>query len=175
MKDLATTTQERTVMTTDNHPTRRSTALLWSAQIVLAVFFVIAAAPKLTGQHSAVHMFGEIGAGQWLRYLVGAAELAGGIGLLIPRLAGLAAAGLAADMTGATIINIAVVPSAAVALTLPLCLAFAVIARKRWNYSLDLLSLRVIGGRSADPNRCAVVHPVEQPADRGQRHVNAAP
>jgi putative oxidoreductase len=151
------------------------TALLWSAQIVLAVFFMIAAAPKLSGAHSAVHSFAQIGVGQWLRYLVGTAELAGAIGLLIPRLAGLAATGLAADMAGATIVNIAVVPSAAVALTIPLCLVFAVIARNRWNPSLNLLSLRLVGGRSANPNRCAVVHPVEQPADRGQRHVNAAP
>jgi putative oxidoreductase len=127
-------------MTTDIHPTRRRTALLWSAQILLAVFFVIAAAPKLSGQHSAVHSFAQIGVGQWLRYLVGTAELAGAIGLLIPRLAGLAAAGLAVDMFGATIVNIAVVPSAAVALTIPLCLAFALIARNRWNHSLNLPS-----------------------------------
>jgi len=52
-----------------------------------------------------VQEFGLIGAGQWLRYFVGTAELAGAIGLLMPWLAGLAAAGLAADMAGATIIN----------------------------------------------------------------------
>ena len=33
--------------------------------------------------------FGLIGAGQWFRYFVGAAELAGGIGLLMPWLAGM--------------------------------------------------------------------------------------
>jgi hypothetical protein len=55
--------------------------------------FAFAAVPKLAGAHSAVAMFGQIGAGQWLRYLVGTAELAGATGLLIPRLAGLAAAG----------------------------------------------------------------------------------
>lgn len=76
-------------------------------------------------------MFSQIGAGQWLRYLVGTAELAGAIGLLIPRLAGLAAAGLAADMAGATIINIAILHSAAVVMTVPLCAAFALIARSR--------------------------------------------
>ena len=76
----------------DRKPGRKNT-LLWTAQILLAAFFLFAAAPKLTGQHTAVQMFGQIGAGQWLRYLVGTAELAGAIGLLIPRLAGLAAAG----------------------------------------------------------------------------------
>ena len=46
-----------------------------------------------------------VGAGQWLSYVAGTAELAGAIGLLTPWLAGLAAAGLAAVMAGATIIN----------------------------------------------------------------------
>jgi putative oxidoreductase len=110
---------------------RRGRALLWAAQIVLAAFFAFAAVPKLAGAHSAVTMFGQIGAGQWLRYLVGTAELAGAAGLLIPRLAGLAAAGLAADMAGASIINAAVLHSGAIAMTVPLCVAFALIAACR--------------------------------------------
>jgi putative oxidoreductase len=51
---------------------------------VLAAFFAFAAAPKLAGAHTAVTMFGQIGAGQWLRCLVGTAELVGAAGLLIP-------------------------------------------------------------------------------------------
>ncbi len=118
---------------------RRSTnRLLWSAQILLAALFVFAAIPKLAGAHSAVQMFGQIGAGQWLRYLVGTAELAGAIGLVIPRLAGLAAAGLAADMAGATIINAAVLHSSAAAITVPLCAAFALLARCRWQQATTL-------------------------------------
>jgi uncharacterized membrane protein YphA (DoxX/SURF4 family) len=85
-------------------------------------------------------MFGQIGAGQWLRYLVGTAELAGAAGLLIPRLAGLAAAGLAADMAGASIINIAVLHSAAVALTIPLRAALALRARARWEHATKFLA-----------------------------------
>jgi putative oxidoreductase len=110
---------------------RRGHALLWAAQIVLAAFFAFAAVPKLAGAHSAVTMFGQIGAGQWLRYLVGTAELAGAAGLLIPRLAGLAAAGLAADMAGASVINVAVLHSAAIAMTVPLCAVFTLIAACR--------------------------------------------
>ena len=87
-------------------PRHLNSTLLWAAQILLAAFFLFGAAlPKLIGSHSLVQEFGLIGAGQWLRYLVGTAELAGAIGLLTPWLAGLAAAGLAADMAGATIIN----------------------------------------------------------------------
>ena len=112
-------------------PRSHAYTLLQAALILLAVVFAVAAVPKLAGAHSAALMFGQIGAGQWLRYLVGTAELAGAIGLLIPRLAGLAAAGLAADMAGATIINIAVLHSAAVVMTIPLCAAFAFIAWHR--------------------------------------------
>jgi len=109
----------------------RANTLLWAAQIVLAAVFAFAAVPKLTGAHTAVTMFGQIGAGQLLRYLVGTAELAGAVGLLIPRLAGLAAAGLAADMAGASIINAAVLHSGAIAMTVPLCAAFTLIAACR--------------------------------------------
>lgn len=48
-----------------------------------------------------------------------------------PWLAGLAAAGLAADMAGATIINAAVLHSSAVAITVPLCAVLVLLARGR--------------------------------------------
>jgi uncharacterized membrane protein YphA (DoxX/SURF4 family) len=50
----------------------------------------------------------DTGAGQWLRFLVGVLELAGAVGLLVPALVGAAAAGLAALLTGALIIRVAV-------------------------------------------------------------------
>jgi putative oxidoreductase len=124
-------------------PSGRANTLLWAAQIMLAAVFAFTAVPKLAGAHTAVTMFGQIGAGQWLRYLVGTAELAGAAGLLIPRLAGLAAAGLAAaglaaDMAGASVINAAVLHSAAVAMTIPLCAVFTLIAASRREQIKDL-------------------------------------
>jgi putative oxidoreductase len=84
--------------TADAAPTTRSRVAhraLWVLQILMGVFFIVAsAAPKFWGDPYAVQIFTEIGAGQWLRYLVGVIELAGGIGLMVPRLAGPAAAGL---------------------------------------------------------------------------------
>ena len=75
---------------------------LWVLQILMGVFFVVAsAAPKLWGDPYAVQIFTDIGAGQWFRYVVGAIELAGGIGLMVPRLAGPAAVGLMGLMIGA--------------------------------------------------------------------------
>ena len=117
-------------------PRRRTGTLLWAAQIMLAAFFVFGAAvPKLTGSHQMVQEFGLIGAGQWLRYLVGTAELAGAIGLLTPWLAGLAAAGLAADMAGATIINATVLHHTTygnlVGMTALLCAVCALLAYGR--------------------------------------------
>ena len=102
----------------------------------MAAFFVLVAAPgKLTGDRQAVHEFVLIGAGQWFRYLVGTLELAGAIGLLIPSLAGLAAAGLAADMAGATIINATVLRNTTfgdnVGMTLILFAVFVVLAYGR--------------------------------------------
>ncbi|MQA12971.1 MAG: DoxX family membrane protein [Pseudonocardiaceae bacterium] len=112
-------------MTANDTPTASATTpgralniTLWVVQILLAVFFLVAAAaPKLAGQQLAVEMFAQIGAGQWLRYLVGALELAGAIGLLIPRLAGLAALGLAGLMVGAVVTQVFVLGSVVLALT----------------------------------------------------------
>ena len=113
-------------------PRRLTSVLLWAAQIPLAVAFVSFGLAKLTGQGQE---FADIGAGQWLRYFVGAVELAGAIGLLTPWLAGLAAAGLAADMAGATIINATVLHHTTfggmVWVTLPLCAVFALLAYGR--------------------------------------------
>ena len=117
-------------------PRRRTSTLLWAPQILLAAMFVFGVAvPKLTGSHQMVQEFGLIGAGQWLRYFVGATELAGAIGLLTPWLAGLAAAGLAAEMAGATIINATVLHGTTygtnVVMTTLLCAVFVLLAYGR--------------------------------------------
>jgi putative oxidoreductase len=88
--------------TATSTPTRRRTVVLWTLQVLLALMFIVAsAAPKFAGEAYAVAIFEQIGAGQWFRYVVGALELAGGVGLLVPRLAGLAALGLVGLMIGA--------------------------------------------------------------------------
>jgi uncharacterized membrane protein YphA (DoxX/SURF4 family) len=136
-----TVTHNKTTREADRHghhhwPSRQTTTLLWAAQILLAAFFIVAAAlPKLTGSRQLVQEFGLIGAGQWLRYLVGTAELAGAIGLLTPWLAGLAAVGLVADMAGATIINATVLHRTTygvnVWMTALLCAVFLLLAYSR--------------------------------------------
>lgn len=115
---------------------------LWVVQVLVAVFFVLASAiPKLVGQQYAVEIFDQIGAGQWYRYLVGVLELAGGIGLLIPALAGLAALGLAGVMVGATLTQLFVLDSVVMALTpAVLLVVLLLVAWGRWPQTKALAS-----------------------------------
>lgn len=115
----------------DRPTTRRAgTIVLWVAQIALAAAYAVAGLVKLAGGPVMVDMFHDIGAGQWLRYVVGTLELAGAIGLLIPRLAGLAALGLTALMVGATVTNLFILHTTP-ALSLGFLLVAAAIAWAR--------------------------------------------
>jgi putative oxidoreductase len=93
--------------TTETTARRPLNITLWVLQILLAIFMIVAsAAPKLIGHESAAEGFDVIGWGDWFMYFIGAVELAGGIGLLIPRLSGLASIGLSLLMVGAAIFNV---------------------------------------------------------------------
>jgi uncharacterized membrane protein len=78
---------------------------LWTLQVLLALQFASGGVLKLAGDPAMVAMFADIGVGQWLRYLVGGLEIAGALGLLVPRLSGLAALGLVGLMVGAAATN----------------------------------------------------------------------
>lgn len=84
---------------------RALSGALWALQAVVALQFVGGGVLKLVGFPEMVALFAAIDAGQPLRYLVGVLEIAGGVGLLLPRRAGLAALGLAALMVGAAVTN----------------------------------------------------------------------
>lgn len=94
-----------TAMTT-TRKVRPGVVVLWVAQVLLAAQFVMTALPKLSGDPVMVDLFNAVGVGQWLRYAVGVLELAGAIGLLVPRLCGLAALGLTLLLVGATLTNL---------------------------------------------------------------------
>ena len=68
--------------------------------------FTMAGLAKVGGDAAMVEMFANIGIGQWFRYVVGALEIAGAVGVLVPRLSGLAALGLVCLMAGATLTNL---------------------------------------------------------------------
>ncbi|WP_067697647.1 DoxX family protein [Nocardia jejuensis] len=94
MTAIASTTQTSSSATTAR-PGKARNRVLWTLQILFGVFFIVASGlPKLIGQSDAVEAFREIGWGEWFRYFTGVVEVSGGIGLLVPRLSGPAAAGL---------------------------------------------------------------------------------
>lgn len=116
--------------------------LLWAVQILLAAYFVYSAMTILTSQPGVVGLFTTIGLGQWFQYLVGALELAGAVGLLIPRLCGLAALGLASLMAGVVIAHLTVLPPATQALfPAALGLLFALVSSARWPQTKALLAM----------------------------------
>jgi putative oxidoreductase len=122
---------------------------LWTGQILLAVFFAFTAAPKLLGDPATVASFESIGFGQWFRYLTGACELAGAVGLVIPRLSGVAALGLAGLMVGATATNLFLLPGMApvAVVTVLLGVVFVLIARAHKAETIALV--RAVRGRAS--------------------------
>ncbi|MGA4789842.1 DoxX family protein [Nocardia sp. AB354] len=114
-------------------PGKIRTRVLWILQIVLGLFFVIASGlPKVVGQSDAVRIFHDIGWGDWFRYFTGLVEISGGIGLLVPRLSWLAAAGLSITMVCAAATQAFVMDAPAGAIfPLVLMAVFAWIAYER--------------------------------------------
>ena len=80
----------------------------WVLQILLAAVFLTAGILKLTNVEAMVVAFDKIGWGHWFLYLTGVLEVAGAIGLLVPRLAFSAAVCLALVMAVAVVFCIAV-------------------------------------------------------------------
>jgi putative oxidoreductase len=112
---------------------------LWALQVVLALMFAMSGFAKVGGSPAMVEMFAAIGIGQWFRYVVGALELAGAVGVLIPRLSGLAALGLIGLMAGATLTNVLVLGTRPL-LPMALMLVSVLVAWGRWPQTRTLLA-----------------------------------
>lgn len=104
---------------------------LWALQALLALMFAMAGFTKVGGDAPMVEMFATIGIGQWFRYVVGALEIAGAVGVLVLRLSGLAALGLVCLMAGATATNLFVL-GASPLLPIVLLLVSVLVAWGRW-------------------------------------------
>jgi putative oxidoreductase len=88
-------------------------SLPWLLQVPLALIFLVASYRKLTGDAVPVETFTQLGLGEWFRYFTGVLELLGGVGLLMPRVASLAAIGLAGIMIGAVLTHLFVIGGSA--------------------------------------------------------------
>jgi uncharacterized membrane protein YphA (DoxX/SURF4 family) len=98
---------------------------------LFALAFMFAGISKLAGNAQQVHLFAQIGAGQWMRYFVGSCEVCGAIGLMIVPLRVLSSLCLTALMAGATITTLFVThenPTAPIAFLL----VAVVVARVQW-------------------------------------------
>lgn len=116
------------------------TILLWSLSVLLALLFLMSGSGKLlNGKASDGQTFDREfehwGYPSWFRFPVGLAEVAGAVGLLVPRLRPYAAGGLFLLMAGAAVTHLRIgeAPYAAIPLALG-ALAFAVawLSRPRW-------------------------------------------
>jgi uncharacterized membrane protein len=171
MGDTGTTNGTRAAtMTSGGHTANFA---LWALQALLAIMFAMAGASKVFGDPAMVEMFATIGIGQWFRYLVGVLEIAGALGVLVPRLSGLAALGLVCLMVGATLTN-AVVLGASPLLPLALLVVGALVAWGR-----RARTGAAIGGlaRSAQPRRGSGGYPragrEQVPSGKERRHASS--
>lgn len=104
---------------------------------LLAFVFVMAGLPKLMGVPGHVRAFARWGYPDWFRLVVGAVEVSSAVLLLIPRLAFLGAAGIAAIMAGATYTHVVRVPEEA----------------SRAPFTLTLLALAALVGYARRPGK----------------------
>ncbi|OXM53165.1 DoxX family protein [Amycolatopsis alba] len=100
---------------------------LWIVRAALAAEFLYSGYLLFAGGHTE-QTFAEIGLGQWLRYVTGAVEAVGAIGLLIPRLGGPSALLLAGVMLGASVTELFILANGGPVLPLVLLIITATLA-----------------------------------------------
>jgi uncharacterized membrane protein YphA (DoxX/SURF4 family) len=105
--------------------------ILWVLQILLAVAFLFAGWPKLSGAQMMVDLFNTIGMGQWFRYVTGGLEVGSAVLLLIPGMAGIAAVLLTCVMLGAILTHLTILHNSPLDPFVLLVLA-VVVLQGRW-------------------------------------------
>ena len=109
---------------------------IWVVCVLLALEYAFAGIPKLVGQSDAVQGFRQAGFPDGFRLFIGAAEVSGALGLLVPRLRFWAATGLSIIMIGALVTHVrahdtlAKMAPAAVSLLLLVLIAWATRPRR---------------------------------------------
>ncbi|PCI86232.1 MAG: DoxX family protein [Hyphomicrobiales bacterium] len=102
------------------------------AMMALTTFaFVAAGGMKLSGAEQMHASFGMMGLPIWFGYFIGACEIAGGIGIWVRKLSGLAAAGLFIIMAGAIYFHVNYTPISMAIPALVLAIFAAIIFVKR--------------------------------------------
>jgi hypothetical protein len=115
----------------------------------LGLFFLGAGAIKLAGLPVMVQLFEDMGMGQWLRYVVGASEMAGGALLLAPAGAALGALMLSGVMLGAFAGNVVILRTPPLAPAAVLVLLMIILRARRtelWTLARGAVRIRHGGG-----------------------------
>lgn len=109
---------------------RSKAATVVSALLTLA--FLGAGGMKLTANPEMIQNFERFGFGAGFMYFIGACEVAGAIGLWLPRLAPIAAVGLAIIMVGGTAVHLINDPIGEAVPPAVLFALLAYVASSRW-------------------------------------------
>jgi len=131
-----------------DRPDRKMNVVLWILQSLLAALFMFAGVMKFIMPIE--EMTKQIALPGWFLHFIGAAEILGAIGLILPgilrirvELTPLAAAGLSIIMFGATWITLAGGQGAAAIIPLIVALLSAFVAYSRWRMNPSYESSRV--------------------------------
>lgn len=103
-----------------------------AVSVLLTLAFLGAGGMKLSGAPEMIANFEKFGFGVGMMYFIGAAEVAGAIGLWLPRLAPLAASGLAIIMVGGTVVHLMHDPFGEAVPPAVLFILLAYVASSRW-------------------------------------------
>jgi uncharacterized membrane protein YphA (DoxX/SURF4 family) len=82
------------------------TLLLWIVSVLGALAYAAAGAAKVLGTPEMAEGFTHFGLPLWFMTFIGLCEVAGAVGLLLPRLSFWAASGLAIIMVGAVVLHV---------------------------------------------------------------------
>lgn len=137
MSAIANTSTTSTV----RRPGRAASAALWVGQILVAATLLFASVPKVTFDPMAVEGFAAIGFSATGTLAIGLLEIAGAIGLLIPRLTGLAALCTVALMIGAVAFTIPTMGAAMAVLPALVGVVAALVAHGRRSSTAELVGL----------------------------------
>ena len=136
---------------TQSNPTTQTANIAITAMTyLLSAVFIYTSFTKFSGSAASVQTFDDIGVGQWLRYVTAGLELAGAIGLLIPKLTGLAAACLTALLVGAVLSQVFLVTDGNIATPAVLMVVTGLLAWFRRDRIAVLLPRRVRRGAAHD-------------------------
>lgn len=103
----------------------------WTPTALLALSLIAFGSAKLAGVPDFHLSFETMGLPTWFAYVIGCAEILGGVGLLIPRLSALAAIGILPIMFGALYFHLTYdMPSAVPAVVFILLAVYTIYSRR---------------------------------------------